>query len=122
MRKRPLNPRFSDLVRAGQKTTTIRRKPWPVGVPIMLYEWTGKAYRSPQLDVIAIMVTRVVPISIIKAGDDVLYAAEVQHAEPKSLPLWQTEGFSSQEDMDAWFRPLVKKGNLTQCLHHFTLA
>ena len=56
MIKRPLNPRFSDAVREGRKFTTIRADLWPVGVPIMLYNWSGAAYRSKQIDVAAIIV------------------------------------------------------------------
>ena len=43
MLKRPINSRFRELVLRDEKTTTIRDKPWPVGVPIMLYSWTGSA-------------------------------------------------------------------------------
>lgn len=40
MIKRPLDKRFNAAVLTGKKFTTIRGKPWPVGVPIMLYNWS----------------------------------------------------------------------------------
>jgi hypothetical protein len=40
MIKCPLSPQFSDAVRNGVKTTTIRSKPWPIGRPIMLFNWS----------------------------------------------------------------------------------
>jgi hypothetical protein len=49
MLKRPLNSRFNDAVLANQKITAILDKPWPIGVPIMLYNWTGAAYHNPVL-------------------------------------------------------------------------
>ena len=64
MIKRPLNSRFSDAVLEGRKVTTIRDTPWPVGKPIMLYNWSGAAYRSPQIDVAAVLVVETTLIRI----------------------------------------------------------
>jgi len=36
MIKRPLDKRFADLVKTGQKKTTIWGKGWPLDRPIML--------------------------------------------------------------------------------------
>jgi hypothetical protein len=37
-------------------------------------------------------------------------------------PLWQTEGFDSAAELDAWFRPLVKPGQpATKHLMRFRL-
>ena len=57
MIKRPLDPKFSDAVREGRKVTTIREKPWPVGKPIMLYNWSGIPYRSKHIDVASVKVS-----------------------------------------------------------------
>lgn len=105
MIKRPLHPRFSEAVLTGRKFTTIRDKPWPVGEPIMLYNWTGPAYRSKQKDIAPIIVQGWWPIGIGHNPDGTMrYTVGMDCG----TPLHQTEGFSSQEEMDAWFRPLVK--------------
>ena len=120
MIKRPLNPRFSNAVLEKRKITTIREKPWPVGVPIMLYNWSGAAYRSPQKDVGAVMVSgwwRII-IAHTVAGD-MRYA----HGMDGGLALFETEGFESRSDMDAWFRPLVKQGqSVSKHLMRFRLC
>lgn len=108
MIKRPLNARFHDPVLEETKITTIRDKPWPVGVPIMLYNWSGLPYRSKQVDVCAVVVLGFWPIVIVHQLDSkMLYGCGMENARP----LWETEGFESQEDMDEWFRKVVKKGD-----------
>ena len=107
MIKRPLHPRFRDPVITGKKTTTIRDKPWPVGVPIMLYNWTGAPYRSKQSDVAAVIVTNAVEIEITRN------ALGIGYWEPGTdvfLDLWAGEGFESQNDMDSWFKEVIKPG------------
>jgi hypothetical protein len=107
MIKRPLNARFSELVLAGHKTTTIRDKPWPVGVPIMLYNWTGKPYQSKQADVCPIVVKGFWTIRIThKPYGGIVYECGRETREP----LFVDEGFPGQDEMDDWFRPLVKTG------------
>ena len=107
MIKRPLNPRFSSAVLEGRKFTTIREKPWAVGVPIMLYNWSDAAYRSKQIDVAAVMVEGVYPIKI--SHDEKMGMRYSIHAV-EQIALWSTEGFGSRAEMDEWFRPLVKPG------------
>ena len=51
MTRRPLNERFANKVLAEIKHTTIRDKAWPMGKPIMLFRWSGKPYRSKQIEV-----------------------------------------------------------------------
>ena len=107
MIKRPVNSRFSEHVLADKKTTTIRDKPWPVGVPIMLYNWSGLPYRSKQIDVAAVVVKGFWTIRITHREDGgMIYAYGRMHG----TPLYETEGFDSQSEMDEWFRPLVKRG------------
>ena len=111
MLKSPVNSRFNDRIRAGIKITTIREKPWPVGKPIMLYNWSGRPYGSPQRDVCAVEVEHTQPITITipKFGSP--------HYSPRSIedrPLWQCEGFDSQDDMDAWFRAVLKPETTTE--------
>lgn len=107
MIKRPLNSRFREQVLADKKTTTIRDKAWPVGVPIMLYNWSGAAYRSKQVDVCPVIVRGFWTIIIThNPGGTMVYEC----GKESGPALYKTEGFASQEEMDAWFRPLVKPG------------
>jgi len=120
MIKRPLNPRFSAAVREGRKTTTIRDGIWPVGVPIMLYNWSGLPYRSPQVDVAVVIVRGFWAIDIGRWNDDgMLYVCGMED----STPIYQTEGFASQAEMDDWFRPLLKRRQgVTKHIMLFRLA
>jgi len=107
MLKRPLHAQFGPKVLADLKRTTIRDTPWAVGKPIMLYHWTGKPYRSPQQDVAAVEVEHTQPIAIT------VPAYGSPHYSPRTVagqPLWQLEGFDSQDDMDAWFLAKLKPG------------
>lgn len=120
MLKRPLNPQFSAAVREGRKFTTIRKKPWPVGVPIMLYNWSGAAYRSPQIDVCPVIVLGWWPITIAKTDAGAMRYAYGLETE---IPLWEHEGFDSPEGLDEWFGSMVKPGQIiTQTLMRFRLA
>lgn len=100
MIKRPLHFQFRDAVLEDRKITTIRRTPWPVGVPIMLYNWAGRAYRSKQINVAAVVVEEVMPIEI--------HLPEFCHIHfsirrVAGRPLWSCEGFRDQDAMDSWF-------------------
>ena len=118
MIKRPLHERFSVAVARGEKFTTIREKPWPVGVPMMLYNWTGKPYRSPQRDVCAVQVIFTQAIYITHGID-----GKMEYDYPCAWELWEGEGFESQAEMDEWFRAVVKPGEIvTKHLMRFRLA
>ena len=108
MIKRPLNEQFSNSAIEGRKTTTIRDQPWPVGVPIMLYNWSGPAYRSKHRDVtvIEVVATTAIQISHYKSGK-VSYFYRLPYSGHE---LRKTEGFDSQEEMDEWFRHVVPVG------------
>lgn len=113
MIKRPLNTRFRPAVLAFIKTTTIRDKPWPVGKPIMLYSWSGKAYASPHDNLCPVTVIKTSPILITR---DAAGAMDYRHILGLPRELWQHEGFKSQEDMDEWFASRMKPGT-TQAKH-----
>ena len=108
MLKRPLNPRFSQAVRDGIKVTTMRENPWPVGTPIMLYNWSGRAYRSKQINVAEIIVLKTSVVTITRTVLGMGYWEKSNDSFLDSL--WKTEGFPSQKDMDEWFAKLVKHG------------
>lgn len=114
MIRRPLDPRFNEAVLEGRKCTTIRDHAWPIGVPIMFYNWRGLPYRSKQTDVAPIMVQDVWPMRIRhELGGGMHYTR---------FHLWETEGFSSPEEMDAWFRPAILRGTqVRKHLMRFTL-
>lgn len=117
MIKRPLNPQFRAAVLSDVKTTTIRENPWPVGVPIMLYCWSGKAYRSKQVDVAAVKVRGFWWMIITHNTDGKMFYDCGKESPP---PLYVSEGFASQAAMDDWFRPLVPRGTgIRQALMNF---
>lgn len=107
MLKRPLNPRFTRAVIERTKTTTIRKTPWPVGIPIMLYNWSGAAYRSTHADVATIVVDEVCPIKITHCANGRM---RYSSGRPGARALHESEGFDSQAQMDEWFRAVVKPG------------
>lgn len=121
MIKRPLNPRFTQAVLDGIKTTTIRDKFWPSDVPIMLYNWSGAAYRSKHIDVAAVVVQGVSAIHITH-GSSGLMAYSYMRSALNGRQLHETEGFDSQADMDEWFRRKIKLGQtVTKVLMRFHL-
>lgn len=123
MIKRPLNPQFSSAVLDGRKVSTIRQTSWPVGRPIMLYNWTGKPYRSKQADVVEISVMFVTPIQITHMPSGQMIYQHSTCGDEHLEHIWQAEGFESGHDMDEWFRPLVKRGqSMGLFLMRFRLA
>lgn len=124
MLKRPLHSRFGASVTTGRKTTTIRATPWPTGVPIQLYHWSGKPYRSPQVNlaggIIQVETVHHIRITHLRDGRMVYM---VDPGRTYHEPLYRSEGFDTPEDMSTWFRPLVKPGlTIIQHLMTFRLA
>lgn len=121
MIKRPIDRRFRGKIADLVKVTTIRDKPWPVGRSIMLYHWTGRAYRSKQEEFLPVVVLATERIQITRTVLGMGYWKD--GSDDFLAGLWITEGFESQEEMDAWFRPLVKCGEtITKHLMRFRLA
>lgn len=108
--KRPIDKRFRQAVLDGVKITTIRKTGWPVGVPITLYYWSGKPYHSKHEDVCKIAVKSALMISILHSSNGIFYSINV-NASPAN-PLYKTEGFSSQIEMDDWFKCALKHGEV----------
>lgn len=73
----------------------------------MLYNWSGAAYRSKQIDVAEITVNEVTEIEITRT---VLGVGYWKKGTDIFLSLWASEGFESQKDMDAWFIEIIKPG------------
>lgn len=120
MLKRPLHLRFSDVVREGRKFTTIRTKPWPVWKPIMLYTWSGAAYRSPQIDVAEIEVEEVLELEVTHDPDGGVVFSSA-HIDGK--PIHECEGFDDAGQMQEWFSKVVKVGESASLhLMRFRLA
>lgn len=111
MIKRSIHSRFVSPVLAGKKTTTIRDKTWPVGKPIMLFAWSGKPYRSPHSDVCAVMVRGYWTVRITHSEDGTMH---YECGRVSEVPLFVCEGFSTQEEMDTWFRAVVPRGTTTE--------
>lgn len=110
MIKRPLNAGFNQVVLDDIKTTTIRDKAWPVGKPIMLYNWSGAAYRSKQVDVVAVMVEEV-HLMVIKNDYPLGMDFSIKYVAGREL--YVTEGFATRKALDAWFAKLVKPERTT---------
>jgi hypothetical protein len=120
MIKRPLHERFSNAVREGRKFTTIRSKPWPCWKPIMLYNWSGAAYRSKQVDVAAIEVEEVLEIVVTHDRDGgIVFSRD----KIDGIPIHKTEGFADAGQMQEWFAKAVPKGSTVELsLMRFRLA
>lgn len=111
MIKRPIHERFNRKILDGIKVTTIRGNAWPVSQDIMLYNWSGKPYRSKQRDVVVIRVRGFWTIQIQRTLDDQMIYKAGAALIPK---IHETEGFDSVEEMDSWFRRLVKPGHMIE--------
>lgn len=91
MHRRPLSWQFNQAVLEGRKFSTIRAKQWPIGVPIQLYNWSGKPYASRQEDVAVISVASCHEIQILRHKEDVMALLPKEwEPEPGSrlAPLW----------------------------------
>lgn len=118
MIKRPIDPRFNQAVLDGRKFTTIREKPWPVWKDVMLYNWSGAAYRSKQVDVAAVIVESETEILICNDGHAVTFYPD----DVDGISLHETEGFESRSDLETWFAKVVKPGErATKHLMRFRL-
>lgn len=107
----------------GRKFTTIREKPWPIGVPIMLFNWTGKPYRSKHNDVCAVIVEETMPIKLSRSKQGNIFETPMVIHLCKGKPLYESEGFDCIDDFHDWFRPLIKPcETIERALIQFRLA
>lgn len=119
MIRRSFNIRFRETILKEIKTTTIRNNPWPIGKPIMAFNWVAVPYKSKQADISPIIVTETASIHIQNTGDRMIY-------RPCPLfvtRLWYSEGFLMPSEMDEWFSNLVKPGRtITMHIMRFRIA
>jgi hypothetical protein len=108
MIQRPIRPQFNDAIDRDGKITTIREKPWPIGIPIQLYNWTGRPYNSPQRKTAIVEVIETRPIIIENVGNGNPLRFDYGPCVLGRL-LWQTEGFKSAYALDDWFRKFVPR-------------
>ena len=86
----------------------------------MLYNWSGAPYRSKQADVCPVVVRGFWTIIITHNSDGRMVYDCGKESGP---PLFESEGFSTQEEMDDWFRPLIERSTgLKKTLMLFALA
>jgi hypothetical protein len=113
MIKRPVDERFVAALERGVKTTTIQNKPWPVGVPIMLYAWSSKGDRSRR-DLVKVMVTEVCRMGIFRGldSDEIRFFAFFQ----LHRPLFESEGYESHAELCDWFRKKIERGGSAQMM------
>jgi len=119
MIRRPLNERFAAAVLEGRKVTTIRDNPWPVGKPIMLFRWSGAAYRSKQVEIAPVVVEETTDIEITNTGFGCVFSVTYV----SNRPLFGTEGFRDSIELHNWFAAVVPQGQtVTKFLMRFRLA
>jgi hypothetical protein len=87
----------------------------------MLYNWAGTPYRSKHVDVATVIVLSTQRIVITHYHHGTIGYGDYCPG-PSQPQLWETEGFTSQSDMDAWFRSVVKPGVSEKTLMRFRLA
>ena len=86
----------------------------------MLYNWSGAAYRSKQVDVAAIEVEEVLEIVVTHDRDGgIVFSRD----KIDGIPIHQTEGFDDAGQMREWFSKAVPKGKTVELsLMRFRLA
>ena len=86
----------------------------------MLYNWSGAAYRTPQIDVAEIEVEEVLELEVTHDPDGGVVFSRA-HIDGK--PIHQSEGFDDAGEMQAWFSKVVKVGESASLhLMRFRLA
>jgi hypothetical protein len=86
----------------------------------MLYNWSGAAYRSKQVDVAAIEVEEVLEIVVTHDRDGgIVFSRD----KIDGVPIHKTEGFADAGQMQEWFAKAVPKGSTADLsLMRFRLA
>lgn len=86
----------------------------------MLYNWTGKAYRSKQADVVAVEVEEVLELTVTHDRDGGIVFSR-SHID--GTPIHKTEGFDDAGQMQEWFSKVVPIGQTVELsLMRFRLA
>lgn len=77
----------------------------------MLYNWSGAAYRSPQIDVAAIEVEEVLEMVVThdREGGIIFCRDNID-----GIPIHKTEGFANAGEMQRWFAKVVPIGKTVE--------
>lgn len=103
--------RFASLVASGSKRHTIRlprKRPIRVGHTLSLRQWSGKAYRSKQIELLE---TKCIAIDQVVMTNSGLYIGGIEQDQEAWDAMAKTDGFESIEDMVQWF---VKEHRMDQ--------
>jgi len=77
----------------------------------MLYKWSGAAYRSKQIDIVAIEVEETLELIVTHDRDGgVVFSRE----KIDGIPIHQTEGFDDAGQMQEWFTQVVPIGKTVE--------
>lgn len=89
----------------------------------MLYNWTGKPYRSKQKDVCPVIVEETMEIKLSRSTQGNIFETPSVIHLCKGKLLYQSEGFDCIDDFHDWFRPLIKPcETIERSLIQFRLA
>jgi hypothetical protein len=103
-------PQFAPLVKSGVKRQTIR--PFPKRMPKVgdkesWRQWSGLPYRSPQVELARVELTRIKTISLVRPAQNgsipIAYYEHQSLSDAELLELCKRDGFSSTEEMFVWF-------------------
>lgn len=107
-------PRFAPLVASGSKTQTVRpprKTPFQEGEIVSARQWSGVAYRSPQIEVARVRIEAIHEVVISEHGIDVeeptneVGELEWVDLEPEEVEAFaKDDGFEDWADMREWFR------------------
>ncbi len=104
MRVRIFKPQFAPLVLNGTKRQTIRPTPKrmpKVGDKESWRKWSDKPYRSPQIELIKVVLAGVLRIKIVGYGMIILNDKDCTWNEAQEIA--RLDGFESLHDMMTWF-------------------
>lgn len=128
MRARMFKPQFAALVKSGVKRQTIRPTPkrMPrVGDVESWRQWSGKPYRSKQIELAQVQIVSVERIKMDETEREFLISLSDRPLNGALLPIeeWNAfaiaDGFKSMLEMVNWFAPVAARSN-TACMARST--
>lgn len=97
-------PQFAPLVKDGSKRQTIRptpKRPVLIGSKESWRKWSGKPYRSSQIELAQVVVTNVRAITLAGFGMFIVSGKDATWDEAQEIA--RMDGFESLEAMMQWF-------------------